>query len=1024
MLYKKNGSKELDPQLFQNPSSEYRGTPFWAWNCQLNKELLERQIGYLKEMGFGGFHMHSRVGLATPYLSEEFMQLIKDCVEKAREEKMLAWLYDEDRWPSGAAGGFVTREYRYREKYLLFTAQSEDSTDPDTALQQGGTYLVACYDIDFYGDGTLKSYKRVSPGVPVSGKLWYAYCKTSGNSGWFNNQSYVNTLDKASIEKFIEITYETYKDAVGKDFGDIIPSIFTDEPQFARKQTLKFASDTHPVTLPWTYDFADSFKETFGYDILDHLPEIIWDLPESEISRTRYLYHDHIAERFASAFADTCGSWCQKNGLMLTGHMMEEASLFSQTRSVGDTMRSYRSFQLPGIDILCNAVELTTAKQAQSAAHQYGREGVLSELYGVTNWDFDFRGHKFQGDWQAALGVTVRVPHLAWVSMAGEAKRDYPAAISYQSPWFREYPFIEDYFARLNTVLTRGEPIVNIAVIHPVESYWLHWGPEQNTNTIRNHLESNFNNTIDWLLSSHLDFDYVCESMLPSQFKGGKDGFNVGEMRYLAVIIPALETIRSTTLKALEEFSLSGGTIIFMGDCPKYVDAVPSDAPKALYSKSTVIPLSQPVLAEALADVREIEILRADGSLASELIYNMRRDGDLKWVFIAHKTTGSFRTNTEALNTKIILKGKYRPTVYNTVSGDIYPVPYHFEGDNTVLEYAFFESDSLLLKLEACDSEINILPCVPSKKLTKTIDIKHKVAYTREEPNVLLLDIAEFKLDDGPFNEEEEILRLHNICRGKLGWPLREETMAQPWVTPADPPEHSVTLRFTFQSEFTVTDPQLAIEDAESVKIIFNGTPVPSDVLGYYVDESIKTVALPPIRRGENILEITVPLGQRTNLEWCYILGNFNVKVEGCEKTIIAPTDKIGFSDISSQGMPFYGGNLTYHIPLETPVCDLKIRACDYMGALIAVFLDGKKAGRIVFSPYELIIPDVSAGQHELELKIFGNRNNTFGALHLNNNTTNWFSPSSWRTAGCQWHYEYTLKETGIKSSPIIEIYE
>src|SRR5690606_6060831 len=154
-------------------------------------------------------------------------------------------------------------------------------------------------------------------------------------------------------------------------------------------------------------------------------------------------------------------------------------TLESQTHATGEAMRSLRAFQIPGIDMLCDNMELTTAKQAQSVAHQYGREGVLSELYGVTNWDFDFVGHKAQGDWQAALGVTVRVPHLAWVSMAGEAKRDYPASIFYQSPWFREYPLIEDHFARVNVAMTRGQPLVRVGVVHPIESYWLAYGPEE-----------------------------------------------------------------------------------------------------------------------------------------------------------------------------------------------------------------------------------------------------------------------------------------------------------------------------------------------------------------------------------------------------------------------------------------------------------------------------------------------------------------------------------------------------------------
>lgn len=98
-------------------------------------------------------------------------------------------------------------------------------------------------------------------------------------------------------------------------------------------------------------------------------------------------------------------------------------------------MRSYRAFHIPGIDILCDDHEFITAKQCQGAVRQYGREAMMSELYGVTNWDFDFKGHKLQGDWQAALGVTVRVHHLSLMSMEGEAKRDYPATINYQSPW-------------------------------------------------------------------------------------------------------------------------------------------------------------------------------------------------------------------------------------------------------------------------------------------------------------------------------------------------------------------------------------------------------------------------------------------------------------------------------------------------------------------------------------------------------------------------------------------------------------
>lgn len=111
MFYDKN-NEELTAERFANPDSTYRGAPFWAWNTDLKKDELIRQIGELKKMGFGGFFMHTRAGMNTPYLGDEFMELIRACRDEAKKHDMLAYLYDEDRWPSGAAGGIVTEKSR------------------------------------------------------------------------------------------------------------------------------------------------------------------------------------------------------------------------------------------------------------------------------------------------------------------------------------------------------------------------------------------------------------------------------------------------------------------------------------------------------------------------------------------------------------------------------------------------------------------------------------------------------------------------------------------------------------------------------------------------------------------------------------------------------------------------------------------------------------------------------------------------------------------------------------------------
>jgi len=79
-------------------------------------------------MGMGGFHMHSRVGLDTPYMGEEFMEHVQACVLEAKSRGLLACLYDEDRWPSGAAGGLVVADNPdFKALHLLLTKREYGS---------------------------------------------------------------------------------------------------------------------------------------------------------------------------------------------------------------------------------------------------------------------------------------------------------------------------------------------------------------------------------------------------------------------------------------------------------------------------------------------------------------------------------------------------------------------------------------------------------------------------------------------------------------------------------------------------------------------------------------------------------------------------------------------------------------------------------------------------------------------------------------------------------------------------------
>ncbi|MBQ4625075.1 MAG: hypothetical protein IJB51_11105, partial [Clostridia bacterium] len=74
-----------------------------------------------------------------------------------------------------------------------------------------------------------------------------------------------------------------------------------------------------------------------------------------------------------------------------------------------------------------------------------------------------------------------------------------------------------------------------------------------------------------------------------------------------------------------------------------------------------------------------------------------------------------------------------------------------------------------------------------------------------------------------------------------------------------------------------------------------------------------------------------------------------------------------------------------------------------------------------VYSPYKLIIKDVEAGEHVLELTIWGNRVNSFGPLHLCDPKRSWIGPNAWRSVDEAFSYEYCLKHFGITSSPSVK---
>lgn len=1018
--------KQADLQKFRTPGIKFRGAPFWAWNSKLEIPELLRQLRHLKRMGFGGFFMHARVGLDTEYLGDEWFECIRACVAEAEKLGMNAWLYDEDRWPSGAAGGKVTRDDRYKMKglYCEPAADLRKVEFPENTL----AWFAAAADPE---TRTVSSFRRIPEperGELAAGEqLLRFYWKNDERSSWFNGETYLDTLNEEAVRKFVEVTHEQYLRKTGEQFGRTIPGIFTDEPCYSH-----FAYDA----LPWSLRVPEEFRKKYGYDLLDHLPELFYHTGE-EVSHARWAYYSLITGMFVKAFAGTIGNWCGEHGLKLTGHILAEDSLTSQTACSGAAMRFYEHMQIPGIDLLTEHWDVFGAtRQCVSAARQFGKPVRLTEIYGCTGWDFSFAGHKALGDWQYALGINFRCQHLAWYSMSGESKRDFPASISYQSPWSEKYSQVEDYFARIGSILTGGEEIRELLVIHPLESFWSvslrhpEVIPEK-----RSAMDSDFEWITRELFSENLDFDYGDEEILSRLGSAGQEQLQVGKAVYRSVLIPQLKTIRSSTLELLKQFALNGGQVCYLGTAPRCVDAVQSGWAEDVFTRCFTSVNRENFIEQLSCRSRRVSLKTPDGKEIRPLLYHFAAKEDFHSLFICNfgkefsedmmqedlvrNRTMSFPE--VAVSVKMPQCGK----VYelDPETGNIHAVSSSYSGGAYHFRTSFEPLASRLFLITKNMPAEEILPVREEPVLRKAeILPAENWNFELEEPNVLVLDHADYSVDGKERGKSRLILHIDNDLREQLGAVLRGESMIQPWARRPEQEQKTLDLRLLwhFDCDGIPSGCRLVLENPELYQASINGKPLKLENSGWWIDKALRTVPIPAgfIQNGENVIEMrSVYSAEQPGLENIYLLGNFGVRND----RISAMPSSLAAGDWCPQGLPYYAGNLTYCFPLEKlPEGRIFVSFPSWRGSALGIRVNDGEEKMLAWYPERLeITPHLNRkGRNRLCVTVYNHRRNAFGPFYLRNCWPVWTGTRQFKN--CETEERQTVP-LGLLAPPVLE---
>ncbi len=386
---------------------------FWSINDELNPERLKSQLRELKEAGLDGVVFHPRYYPNKPvYLGKEYMSIVNDLILYARSISMIFWIYDEDGWPSGTAGGKVM------EGNPQFCAQWV-SLKKDT-------------EIDNVNDRILYSFRVKEGKTDKADSSQGEICHVV-----LISENGVSSLDPKAAEAFIEITHEAYRKELSKEAFDYVAGFFSDEVHFPVK-----SFDAEGLNYyPWTDSIGQRYKELYNEDIYSLVPLLFIEGDGCEEFRTRYW--ELVTDAIIEGFYQPVGDWCKKYGKNFTAHLKAEEHPYFQIRFSGSCLQVLKTIDLPAVDCLERYPGNNYyPRMLHSVAAQFGTGDCLCECMGGSGWGTtpgDFVNYIL---WQAGHGVRNFVLHINQLRLKSSSIRDWPPSTPCHMNWKEAFPAV------------------------------------------------------------------------------------------------------------------------------------------------------------------------------------------------------------------------------------------------------------------------------------------------------------------------------------------------------------------------------------------------------------------------------------------------------------------------------------------------------------------------------------------------------------------------------------------------------
>ncbi|MHA1371769.1 MAG: glycosyl hydrolase, partial [Promethearchaeota archaeon] len=590
--------------LFRDPPNEFRMMPFWFWNHEIIEKEVERQVRDHREHGIGGEFIHPRHGRLTPYMGRRWLELVEFTADVCKELEMPCYLYDEDNWPSGPAGGYITGPYRPENRGKFIAMFDEGIFEGPGNVEYELDYQLISPETEFFAAIAVPNPANypdfsdvVDKWIDVSGNVddnvfrwdvpegewtvvFFCVIVNPPDAGL---NGYIDILRRETVKEFIDFTHKRYFEhfiqrGKGDYLGTVIPGIFTDEPSMSHMQV---SSAMMLKTFAFTPSMPDRFKEMFGYDFKEILLSMVYDTgPVS--AKYRCNYWECAIQMYVESFYKQIYDFCDKYHVATTGHVNAEGVFPSHIRNHGDFFRVFEYMHYGGCDQLTEDVRpdgiehmwnlksnpysgmahdmILTSKLASSAAHLLGKPRVLVEAFGTSSWDITMGSAKRVNDYLIATGCDLFVPHSFNISEDSYRKGDHPAAFNYE-PYYEHWGLLCDHSARLCAILNASSGVLQAEALYLYPARSFHAEMEPWTSSMAEMLGIYFTHAADCLFRQQIDFELANEQMiLNGEIVDNK--IKIRNQYFKMLFLGATTCVSLDFARFVERFFNAGGKIL------------------------------------------------------------------------------------------------------------------------------------------------------------------------------------------------------------------------------------------------------------------------------------------------------------------------------------------------------------------------------------------------------------------------------------------------------------------------------